>query len=80
MTGDDYDLMLHCTLGHMRRVDDALPDFEDGAKALNFFAPKGEHRFIFCIFCIFSFGVCYGQAYFERVTACLWTLVLMHAL
>ena len=58
MTGDDYDLMLHCTIGHMRRVDGALPDFEDGEKALNFFAPPGEHRcicnifFILCIFCI----------------------------
>ena len=53
MTGEDYDLMLHCTIGHMRRVDGALPDFEDGAKTLNFFAPKGEHKYIFCIFCIF---------------------------
>jgi hypothetical protein len=61
VTGDYYDLMLHCTLGHMFGVDDAQPDFEDSAKALNFFAPKGEHRFIFCIycmFCIFLFGVC----------------------
>jgi hypothetical protein len=60
MTGDDYDLTLHCTLGHMRRVDGAQPDrdFEDFAKALNFFAPKGEHGFIFCIF---LFGICYGD-------------------
>ena len=27
MTGQDYDLLLHCTIGHMHRVE---PDFEDG--------------------------------------------------
>ena len=52
LTGDDYDIMLHCTIGHMRRVDGALPDFNDGTKALDLFAPAGEHRFTTCIFCI----------------------------
>lgn len=53
LTGEDYDLMLHCTIGHMRRVDGAQPNFDDGVKALDFFAPKGEHKYIFFIFCIF---------------------------
>ena len=53
MTGEDYDLMLHCTIGHLRRVDGALPPFADGEKALNLLAPKGEPRCILCIFCIF---------------------------
>ncbi len=53
MTGDDYDLMLHCTIGNLRRVDGALPNFDDGKKALNLLAPAGEPRYIFCIFCIF---------------------------
>jgi hypothetical protein len=53
MTGDDYDLMLHCTIGHLRRVDGALPNFDDDEKALNLLAPHGEPRYIFCIFCIF---------------------------
>ena len=35
MTGDDNDRMLHCTIGHMRRVDGALPDFDDGEKTMN---------------------------------------------
>ncbi len=52
MTGDDYDLMLHCTNGHLRRVDGALPDFGDGETALSLLAPPGEPRYIFCIFCI----------------------------
>ena len=54
MTGDD--LMLHCTIGHLHRVDGALPDFEDGEKAMNLLAPPGVPRYIFCIFiilCIF---------------------------
>ena len=38
MTGEDYDLMLHCTIGHLRRVDGALPPFADGEKALNLLA------------------------------------------
>ena len=59
MTGDDYDLMLHCTNGHLRRVDGALPDFDDGEKALNLLAPPGAPRYIFCIFCIFCiFFIC----------------------
>ena len=53
MTGEDYDLMLHCTIGHLRRVDGALPPFADGEKALNLLAPKGEPRYILCIFCIY---------------------------
>jgi hypothetical protein len=53
LTGDDYVIMVHCTIGHMRRVDGALPDFNDGTKALDFVAPAGEHRCTICIFCIF---------------------------
>jgi hypothetical protein len=53
MTGDDYDLMMHCTIGHLRRLDGALPDFDYGEKALNLLAPRGQPRCIFCIFCIF---------------------------
>ena len=56
MTGDDYDLMLHCTIGHMHRVDGAKPDFEDGEKTLNLLAPLTQPRCILCIFvilCIF---------------------------
>ena len=56
MTGDDYDLMLHCTIGHMRRVDGAEPDFDDGVKTLTLLAPLTQPRCIFCIFvilCIF---------------------------
>jgi hypothetical protein len=37
MTGEDYSLILHCTVGHMRRVDEAQPDFANGKKAVNFF-------------------------------------------
>jgi hypothetical protein len=44
--GVDYDLYLHYAIGHMRRVDGALPDFADGAKALDFLRGKGEHRYI----------------------------------
>ncbi len=44
MTGENYDLMLRCTIGHLRRIDGALPDFADGAKALNLIAPPGEPR------------------------------------
>ncbi len=43
--GVDYDLLLHCTIGHLRRVDGALPEFADGAKALDFFLGKGMHRY-----------------------------------
>ena len=81
MTGDDYDLMLHCTIGHMHRVDGALPDFEDGAKAMDLLAPPGVPRYIFCIFCIFcilcifTFGV---QTRIARVATDLWILVLFH--
>ncbi len=53
MTGDDYDLILHCTIGHLRRVDRALPYFDYVEKALNLLSPSGEPRYIFCIFCIF---------------------------
>jgi hypothetical protein len=38
--GNTNDLMLHCTLGHMRRMHGAQPDLEDGAKALNFFCTQ----------------------------------------
>ena len=53
MTGDDYDLMLHCTIGHLRRINGALPDFDDGEKVLNLLTLPGELRYIFCIFCMF---------------------------
>ena len=53
MTGDDYDLMMHCTIGHLRRLDGALPNFDDGEKALNLLAPPGEPKYIFCIFYVF---------------------------
>jgi hypothetical protein len=36
----DYDLLIHYTFGHLRRADGALPDFADGAKALDFFRGK----------------------------------------
>ena len=36
MTGEDYDLMLHCTIGHLCRVDGALPPFSDGEKDLEY--------------------------------------------
>ena len=54
MTGVDYDLMLHCTIGHMRRVDGIYMDFDDGEKTMTLIK-KGEglRRCIFCIFCIF---------------------------
>ena len=54
MTGVDYDLMLHCTIGHMRRVDGIHMDFDDGEKTMTLIK-KGEglRRCIFCIFCIF---------------------------
>ena len=54
MTGDDYDLLLHCTIGHLHRVDGVEPDFEDGEKALKLLGSPGEPRYIFCIFCIFK--------------------------
>lgn len=44
LTGEDYDLMLHFAIGHMRRLDGALPDFDDGEKLLDFFAGIGKHR------------------------------------
>jgi hypothetical protein len=50
MTGDDFDLILHCTIGHLRRIDRGLPDSDDGKKALNLLAPPGEPTYIFCIF------------------------------
>jgi len=62
MTGDDYDLMLHCTIGHLHRVDGALPDFEDGEKAMNLLAPPGVPRYIFCIFCIFCIFIYFRRA------------------
>ncbi len=37
----------------MRRVDGALPDFDDDGKAVNFFAPPPTPMYIFYIFYIF---------------------------
>jgi hypothetical protein len=61
MTGTDYDLMLHCTIGHMHRVNGAKPPFEDGEKTLGAKPPfedgektltgNRQHRYVFCIFC-----------------------------
>jgi hypothetical protein len=51
MTGDDYSLILHCTVGHLRG---ALPDFADCEKAVNFFAPPPTPKYIFYIFYIFD--------------------------
>ncbi len=53
MTGNYYSLILHCTVGHLRRVNGALPDFADVEKAANFFAPTPTPMYIFCIFYIF---------------------------
>ncbi len=35
LQGVDYDLYLHYAIGHMCRVDGALPDFADGTKAFD---------------------------------------------
>ncbi len=43
--GMDYDLILHCTIGHLHSVNRALPDFADGTKALDFSSGKGTHRY-----------------------------------
>ncbi len=34
-------------------IDGAMPDFDDGKKALNLLSPPEEPRYIFCIICIF---------------------------
>ncbi len=47
ITEDEYDLMHHCTIDHPCPVDGALPDFDDGVKALNLLAGRGEHRLLF---------------------------------
>jgi hypothetical protein len=81
MTGEDYSLVLHCTVRHMRRVDEALPDFEDGEKAVNFFAPPPAPMYIFYIlyiFFIFFIFLFFFKAYHSYVTAGLWILVLFH--
>ncbi len=80
MTGDDYDLVMHCTIGNLRRLDGALPDFDDGAKALTLLASRGQPRCINCIFCIFAFcSYLHGlQTRFAHVAASLWILVLFH--
>jgi hypothetical protein len=83
MTGDDYDLMLNCTIGLLHSVNGALPDFEDGEKALSLLAPPGQPRYIFCIFfllcifCMFLFSFRPADT-FARVAANLWILVLFH--
>jgi hypothetical protein len=84
LTSDDYDLMLHGTIALWRRVDGAQPDFDDGEDAVNWFAPPGEMRCIFCIFFIFCrFGLlalfC-QQTLLALVAACLWVLVLFYGL
>ena len=54
MTGVDYDLMLHCTIGHMRRVDGIYMDFDDGEKTMTLIGKgPGLPRCIFYIFYIF---------------------------
>jgi hypothetical protein len=54
MTGNEYSLILHCTVGHVRRVDGALPDFDGGEKAVNFFDPPPTPIYTFYIFYIFD--------------------------
>jgi hypothetical protein len=83
MTGNDYSLILHCTVGHLRRVDGALPDFADGEKAVNFFAPTPTPMYIFCIFYVlYIFDIfdilIFFKAYYSCVTTSLWILVLFH--
>ncbi len=48
----DYDLYLHYAIGHLSCANGALPDFADGAKTLDFFRAKEEHRYILLIFYI----------------------------
>ncbi len=74
MTGVDHCHMPHCTIGHMRCVDGALPDFEDGVKALNVLAPRGEHRLTFCIFYIFYIFYIFQHIVFVVVRHCLRSL------
>jgi hypothetical protein len=63
MTGYDYSLILHCTVGHLRHIDGALPDLADGEKAVNFFALPPTPMYIFYIFYIFYilyiFDICF---------------------
>ena len=42
--GHDYDIMLHFTLAHMRRVDGALQARPDGTKLLNLLTPAGKYK------------------------------------
>jgi len=72
MTGVDYDLMLHCTIGHMRRVDGIYMDFDDGEKTMTLIGKgPGLPRCIFCICYIFLifyifdiFLVCLADTHF----------------
>ena len=77
MTGDDYDLLLHCTIGHMCRVDGAFPDFDDDEKTMTLIGKgPGLPRCIFCIFYIFNifsifnifniFIICLSDTHFAR--------------
>ena len=42
--GQDYDILLHFAVAHLRRVDGALQPRPDGTKSLNLLAPAGEHK------------------------------------
>ena len=42
--GQDYDILLHFAVAHLRRVDGALQPRPDGTKSLNLLAPEGEHK------------------------------------
>ncbi len=84
MTGDDYDLILHCTSGHLRRVDGALPDFDDGEKALNLARSSWTAQVYILHLCrilqilhIFLF-LCGVQTGFAHVAASRWILLLFH--
>lgn len=40
--GNAYNMAVHFAVGHMRRWDGAYPALNDGAKAVDWFAKKGE--------------------------------------
>lgn len=44
----NYDLMLHYLIGHMRRADGAYPPRADGTPLFDIFAGSGKHRLFTC--------------------------------
>jgi hypothetical protein len=77
---NDYSLILHCIVGHMHRVDGALPDLDYGEKAVNFLAPPPTPMYIFYIFYILFilFIFLFLKAYQSYVATSLWIMVLFH--